>query len=59
MTKNDRDKLITVPVLEGALPVMEISRFGNQHIYVGYKTEKFTILVLHLTVLVRVTVLVR
>ena len=29
------------------------------HIYVGYKTEKFTLPVLLLTVLVRVTVLVR
>ncbi len=29
------------------------------YVYVGYKTEKFTLPVLHLTVLVRVTVLVR
>ncbi len=29
------------------------------NVYVGYKTEKFTLPVLHLTVLVRVTVLVR
>jgi len=29
------------------------------YVYVGYKTEKFTLPVMHLTVLVRVTVLVR
>ncbi len=31
----------------------------NPYVYVGYKTEKFTLPVLPLTVLVRVTVLVR
>ena len=31
----------------------------HKDVYVGYKTEKFTLPVLHLTVLVRVTVLVR
>jgi len=30
----------------------------NDHVYVGYNTEKFALPVLHLTVLVRVTVLV-
>jgi hypothetical protein len=35
------------------------TRVACKHVNVGYKTEKFTLLVLHLTVLVRVTVLVR
>ena len=38
--------------IKEALILIRISRFGNQHIYVGYQTEKFTLPVLPITVLV-------
>ncbi len=44
---------VKIPNLGIPEPVWGLFQFGDQHIYVGYKTEKFTLPVLPLTVLVR------
>ena len=57
------DDFTTVPYLRTSqIPPFwaELVRASSKlHVYVGYQTKKFTLLVLPLAVLVRVTVLVR
>jgi hypothetical protein len=43
----------TVPVLEGALPVMQISRFGNQHIYGDNKKIYFRVTLVKIALFAR------